>query len=50
MYATEQINKYNGTSLRRSPIWLGKSDLNGEVTVLEGAKLHCGMQFGNANG
>ena len=25
---------------------LGKSDLNGEVTVLQGATLHCGIQFG----
>ena len=40
--------KYSGTSLLRSPMGLGKSDLNGEVTVLQGAKLHCGMQFGTA--
>ncbi len=26
--------KYTGTSLLRSPMGLGKSDLNGEVTVL----------------
>ena len=29
---------------------LSKSDLNGEVTVLMGAKLHCGIQFGTAKG
>ena len=27
--------KYSGTSLIRSPMGLGKSDLNGEVTVLQ---------------
>ena len=27
---------YSGTSLLRSPTGLGKSDLNGEVTLLEG--------------
>ena len=41
---------YSGTSLIRSPTGLGKSDLNGEVTVLQGAKLHCGIEFGTANG
>ena len=41
---------YSGTSLIRSPMGLGKSDLNGEVTVLQGAKLHCGIQFGTAKG
>ena len=29
---------------------LGISDLNGEVDILQGAKLHCGIQFGTANG
>ena len=28
--------EYSGTSLFRSPTGLGKSDLNGEVTVLQG--------------
>ena len=27
---------YSGTSLLRSPTGLGKSDLNGEVTLLQG--------------
>ena len=31
---------YSGTSLIRSPTGLGKSDINGEVTLLQGAKLH----------
>ena len=41
---------YSGTSLIRSPMGLGKSDLNGEVTVLQEAKLHCGIQFGTEQG
>ena len=28
----------------------GKSDLNGELTVYQVAKLHCGIQFGTAKG
>ena len=45
------LNQYSGTSLViRSPMGLGKSDLNGEVTVLQGAKLHCGIQFGTGKG
>ncbi len=35
-------SRYDGTT------GLGKCDLNGEVTVLQGAKLHCGIQFGTA--
>ena len=30
------LNKYSGTSLLRSPTGLGKSDLIGEVTLLQG--------------
>ena len=30
------ITVYSGTSLLRSPTGLGKSDLNGEVTLLQG--------------
>ena len=41
---------YSGTSLIRSLMGLGKSDLNGEVTVLQGAQLHCGIQYGTAQG
>ena len=36
---------YSGISLIRSPTGLGKSDLNGEVTVLQGANLHGGIHF-----
>ena len=32
--------KYSGTSLIRSPMGLSKSYLNGEVTVLQGAKFN----------
>ena len=38
--------KYSGTSLLRSSMGLDKSDLNGEVTVLQGANLQGGIQFG----
>ena len=34
----------------RSPTGLDKSDLNVEVTVLQGAKLHTGIQFGTEKG
>ena len=44
------ILQYSGTSLIRSHMGLPKSDLNGEVTVLQGVKLHCGIQFGTENG
>ena len=40
---------YSGTSVIQSPMGLSKSDLNGEVTVLQGAKLHCGIQKGVNN-
>ena len=33
----------------RSPMGLDKSDLNGEVTVFQGAHLHGGIQFGTEN-
>ena len=46
---TGEIN-YSGTSLIRSPAGLGKSDLNGEVTLLQGANLHCRMQIGTEPG
>ena len=46
-----QINYvHSGTSLIRSPTGLGKSDLDGEVTVLQEAKLHCGIQYGTEQG
>ena len=45
---TTHTHTYSGTPLIRSPAGLGKSDLNGEVTVLHGTKLHCGIQFGTA--
>ena len=41
---------YSGTSLIRSPAGLGKSDLNAEVTLLQGANLHGGIQFGTESG
>ena len=31
--------QYSGTSLIRSPVGLDKSDLNGEVTILQGANV-----------
>ena len=37
---------YSGTSLLRSPMGLGKSDLNEDVAVLQGANLYGGIQFG----
>ena len=37
---------YSGTSVIRSPTGLGKSNRNGEVTVLQGANLHGEVQFG----
>ena len=43
---TRRRNEYIGTSLLRSPTGLDKSDLNGEVTILQGANLHGGIQFG----
>ena len=35
--------QYSGTSLLRSPTGLGKSDLNGEVTLLQG--VICTMEY-----
>ena len=32
-------HKYSATSLIRSPTGLGKRDLNGEVTILQGANV-----------
>ena len=45
-----QTAMYSGTSLIRSPMGLPKTYLNGEVTVLQGVKLHWGIQFGTENG
>ena len=45
--------KYSGTSLLRSPTGLSKSDLNGEVTVLQGANVmgyNLGLDKGDRNG
>ena len=39
-------NMYSGISLIRSPMGLDRSDLNGGVALLQGAKLHRGIQFG----
>ena len=41
---------YSGTSLIWSLTGLGKSDLYGEVTILQGDNLHCGIQFGTEQG
>ena len=49
-YGLFGVYMYNGTSPIRSPMGLGKSDLNGDVTVLQGDKLHCGIQFGTDQG
>ena len=44
---------YSGTSLIRSPTGLGKSDLNGEVTLLQGvictAEYDLGLSQGDCN-
>ena len=37
-------------NLTNTPTGLAKSDLNWEVTVLQGANLHCGIQFGTEPG
>ena len=50
LVSDNDIVKYSGTSLIRSPMGLGKSDLNGEATVLQRAKLHCGIQFRTEQG
>ena len=45
---------YSGTSLLKSPTGLGKSDLNGEVTLLQGVtctvKYNLGLRHGDCNG
>ena len=45
---------YSGTSLIRSPMGLGKSDLNGEVTLLQGVicpvEYNLGLSKGDRNG
>ena len=45
---------YSGTSLLRSPTGLGKSDLNGEVTLLQGVictvEYNLGLSHGDCNG
>ena len=44
---------YSGTSLLRSPTGLGKSDLNGEVTLLQGVictvEYNLGLSQGDCN-
>ena len=49
-----KILKYSGTSLLRSPTGLGKSDLNGEVTLLQGVictvEYNLGLSQGDCNG
>ena len=48
--------KYSGTSLMQSPTGLGKSDPNGEVTVLQGTNFllcveyYLGLSKGDRNG
>ena len=48
------IFKYSGTSLLRSPTGLGKSDLYGEVTLLQGVictvEYNLGQSHGDCNG
>ena len=45
---------YSGTSLLRSPTGLGKSDFNGEVTILQGVictvEYNLGLNQGDCNG
>ena len=47
-------NMYSGTSLLRSPTGLGKSDLNAEVTLLQGVictvEYNLGLSHGDCNG
>ena len=46
--------RYSGTSLLRSPTGLGKSDLNAEVTLLQGVictvEYNLGLSHGDCNG
>ena len=48
------VSKYSGTSLIWSPTGLGKSDLNGEVTLLQGVictvEYNLGLSQGDCNG
>ena len=48
------ICPYSGTSLLRSPTGLGKSDLNAEVTLLQGVictvEYNLGLSHGDCNG
>ena len=37
------VSRYSGTSLLRSPTGLGKSDLNGEVTLSQG--VICAVEY-----
>ena len=43
-------NDEEAISSKLSPMELGKSDLNGEVTALQGATLNSGIQFGTEQG
>ena len=49
-----RLTKYSGTSLLRSPTGLDKSDLNGEVTLLQGVictvEYNLGLTQGDCNG
>ena len=49
-----KATQYNGTSLLRSPTGMGKGDLNGEVTLLQGVictvGYHLGLSHGDCNG
>ena len=42
--------RYSGTSLFRSPTGLGKSDLNGEVTIVQGGICTVEYNFGLSQG
>ena len=46
--------QYSGTSQLRSPTGLGKSDLNGEMTLLQGVictvECNLGLNHGDCNG
>ena len=48
------LSNYSGTSLLRSHTGLGKSDLNGEVTLLQGVictvEYNLGLSQGDCNG
>ena len=53
VYIETNVHTYSGTSLLRSPTGLGKSDLNGEVTVLQGVictvEYNLGLSQGDCN-